>query len=406
MDRSRHRLRVALAFVAFVSLGLPDGVLGVAWPSIRATFDRPLGHLGQLLAAGITGYIVSSFLGGQVVRAIGVGRLLLASSVVVAAALAGYSLAPVWGVVLACAALAGLGAGAVDAGINTFAAARFSPRVVNWLHACWGIGATTGPLLVTAILARGGGWRTGYAMIGAAMAALSLVFLFTLRLWNIGDGAHAGDGEGSPGTASMAEALRRPVVWVQLLLFFVYCGIESTAGQLLYSLFTESRGVAPTAAGVAVGGYWGALTAGRVVFGQLAASLGRVAILRIGMTLAPLAALLIWWNPADAVSFAGAALLGFGLAPIFPTLISATPSRVGEYFAPQAVGFQVAAANVGIATLPGTVGFVAGRAGLEVVGPYLFFAPLVLFALNAAAERMARQGQVATCKSGTSPSPV
>ena len=404
MDRSRHRLLVALAFVAFVSLGLPDGVLGVAWPSIRATFDRPLGHLGQLLAAGITGYIVSSFLGGQVVRAIGVGRLLLASSVVVAAALAGYSLAPAWWIVLGCAALGGLGAGAVDAGINTFAAARFSPRVVNWLHACWGIGATTGPLLVTAILTRGGNWRTGYAVIGAAMAALSLVFLFTLRLWTIG-GASAGAAAGSPATASMGEALRRPVVWVQFVLFFVYCGIESTAGQLLYSLFTESRGVAPAAAGVAVGGYWGALTAGRVVFGQLAASLGRVAILRIGMTLAPLAALLIWWNPADAVSFAGAALLGFGLAPIFPTLISSTPGRVGEYFAPQAVGFQVAAANVGIATLPGAVGFVAGRAGLEVVGPYLFFSPLVLFALNEAAERMTRSGRVIG-RSSTSPSPA
>ena len=385
MTRPGSRLLIPLAFIAFISLGLPDGVLGVAWPSVRATFGRPLSHLGQLLAAGITGYIVSSFLGGQIVRAVGVGKLLLGSSLMVAVALAGFSLAPAWGVVLASAFLGGLGAGAVDAGINTFAAARFSPRVVNWLHASWGVGATTGPLLMTAVLASHHGWRTGYSVIAAAMALLSFVFLFTLRLWTVGpdDGAR-----GAAATASMGEALRRPVVWAQLGLFFVYCGIESTAGQLLYSLFTESRGVPPHTAGVAVGGYWGALTLGRVVFGQLAATLGPRATLRTGMVLAPLAAALIWWNPTNGVSFAGTALLGFALAPIFPTLISVTPARVGEYFAPQSVGFQVAAANVGIAALPGAVGFAATRHGLEILGPYLFLAPLVLIALNEVVERM------------------
>jgi fucose permease len=273
--------------------------------------------------------------------------------------------------------------------------------VVNWLHASWGIGATTGPLLMTAVLAAHLPWQTGYAILGATMALLSLVFLFTLRLWTVDPGAGVHD---EHATASVGEALRRPVVWAQLVLFFVYCGIESTAGQLLYSLFTETRGVAPATAGVAVGAYWGFLTIGRIVFGQLAASMGRRAILRTGMALAPLAALLIWWDVSDAVSIAGAALLGFGLAPIFPTLISATPQRVGHYFAPQSVGFQVAAANVGIATLPGAVGLLATRFGLEILCPYLFVAPLVLFALNEAAERLSSRG--ATYTEGTSPEPA
>jgi fucose permease len=401
MRHSGPRLIIVLAFVAFISLGLPDGVLGVAWPSIRGTFRRPLSHLGQLLAAGIAGYIVSSFFGGQIVRAVGVGKLLLGSSVMVAAALAGFALAPGWGAVLASATLGGLGAGAIDAGINTFAASRFSPRVVNWLHASWGIGATTGPLLMTAVLARHLDWRVGYSILGAAMALLSFVFLFTLRLWTVAPGAAAHD---EHATASVGEALRRPVVWVQLVLFFVYCGIESAAGQLMYSLFTESRGVAPATAGLAVGAYWGFLTIGRIVFGQLAATMSRRAIIRTGMTLAPLAALLVWWDVSDAVSFAGVALLGFGLAPIFPTLISATPQRVGHYFAPQSVGFQVAAANVGIATLPGAVGFLATRYGLEILCPYLVVAPLVLFALNEAAERLSRRG--ATYTEGVSPEPA
>lgn len=188
MIRSGPRLIVALAFIAFISLGLPDGVLGVAWPSVRGTFDRPLSHLGVLLAAGTGAYLVSSFLGGQFVRAVGVGKLLLASSLMVGVALAGMSLAPRWPAMVVFAAFGGLGGGAIDAGINTFAASRFSPRVVNWLHACWGIGATTGPVLMTAVLARGLSWRVGYEVLAVILALLSLLFLFTLRLWTIAPG--------------------------------------------------------------------------------------------------------------------------------------------------------------------------------------------------------------------------
>jgi fucose permease len=395
--RSGPPLVVALAFVAFVSLGLPDGLLGVAWPSVRATFARPVSHLGLLLAAGTAGYTLSSFLGGQFVRAFGVGPLLLASSLTMAAALAGMSLAPGWGAAVACAVVGGIGGGAVDAGINTFAASRFSARVVNWLHACWGIGASTGPVLMTAVLARGASWRLGYGVVGAALAMLSLLFLFTLRLWKIApDGAGEAhvdaDGAAPAPTASAAEALRRPVVWMQLSLFFLYCGIESTAGQWLYSLLTESRGMSATAAGLATGGYWGALTAGRVVFGQLAASLSRRAVLRTGLGLAPVGAALLWANLGDGASIAGAALLGFALAPVFPTLISITPQRVGHYFAPQAVGFQVSAANAGIALLPGAVGMVARRQGLEVVCVFLVAASVVLLLLQ---EGVARHAEAA-----------
>jgi fucose permease len=189
-------------------------------------------------------------------------------------------------------------------------------------------------------------------------------------------------GEGAPQTASTVEALRRPLVWMQLALFFLYCGIESTAGQLLYSLFTESRGMPHTTAGVATGGYWASLTLGRIVFGQLAASAGRRAVLRIGLGLAPVGAALVWLNAGNVASVGGAALLGFALAPVFPTLISITPQRVGHYFAPQAVGFQVAAANVGIALLPGAVGVLARRQGLEVVPAFLVIASILLLIME------------------------
>jgi fucose permease len=386
MTRStgRPRLIIVLAFIAFISLGLPDGLLGVAWPSVRATFDRPVSHLGVLLAASTCGYLVSSFLGGQFVRAVGVGVLLLASSLLVAIALAGVSLALSWRAMVVFAVFGGLGGGAIDAGINTFAASRFSARVVNWLHACWGIGATTGPVLMTAVLARHLPWQVGYKVVALALAMLSLLFLFTLRMWTIAPAHHDGP---HAGTATIGQALRRPVVWMQLTLFFLYCGIESTAGQFLYTLLTESRGMNHTAAGLATGGYWGALTAGRVIFGQLAASVSRRTVLRTGLGLAPAGALLLWLDLGGAASVAGAALLGFALAPIFPTLISITPDRVGAAFAPQAVGFQVAVANVGIALLPGAVGVVARRQGLEVVCAFLLGGTVLLAVLEEAFAR-------------------
>src|SRR5687767_8999886 len=161
----------------------------------------------------MVGYLVSSFFGGQLVRRLGVGKVLLFSSVLTAAAMAGYTLAPRWEVMVGIAVIGGLGAGAIDAGVNAFAAARFSPRIVNWLHASWGVGASIGPLLMTFLLARELGWRLGYQILAGVMALLSLLFLLTLRWWEMG--GTTGE-ESHEASASVGEALRRPAVWAQL----------------------------------------------------------------------------------------------------------------------------------------------------------------------------------------------
>lgn len=164
---------LAIALLAFVSLGLPDGVLGVAWPSIRRSFGRPPSQLGSLLASAMAGYLTSSFSSGALVARLGVGRLLLWSSILMVVNSFAYALAPAWSVMVAAGLLAGLGAGAIDAGINAFATARFSPRLVSWLHACYGVGAMLGPLLMTAVVTSGLGWRWGYAVIGYLLAVMA-----------------------------------------------------------------------------------------------------------------------------------------------------------------------------------------------------------------------------------------
>src|SRR3954462_2357819 len=178
---------LALVFVGFVSLGLPDGLLGVGWPSIRRTFDLPLDALGALLIAAMVGYTLASLSSGWVVERIGVGRLLALSCLLTASGLFGYALAPSWAVMVALGMVAGLGAGAIDAGLNGYVALQHSPRLLSWLHACFGVGAATGPAIMSAVLEAGHPWRLGYAIVGAGQLLLGLCFLLTRGQWQVRD---------------------------------------------------------------------------------------------------------------------------------------------------------------------------------------------------------------------------
>ena len=382
MSQSHARRLVLLALAAFVSLGLPDGLLGVAWPSIRRTFDLPTSQLGALLAAAMVGYLVSSFTSGAVVARIGVGRLLLGSTLAMVVSLANYATAPAWAPILVGALVAGLGAGGIDAGINAFAAARFTPRLVNWLHAAYGVGAMLGPLVMTGMLVTDLGWRAGYAAVGLILGGMAAGFWLTLDLWSgpaAAGGAQTGEIESSPGLLTTAH---RATVGLGIALFFVYTGLEVTAGQWTYSLLTEARGIAPAVAGISVGLYWGSLTAGRLVFGTLTRRVSAERLLRVAMLSAPVPAALIWWGPAPIVGLLGFVGLGFALAPVYPLLISATPPRVGAAHVANAIGFQVAAAYFGAAVIPGLIGIVAHRAGLEVIGASLFGTAVILLLLH------------------------
>jgi fucose permease len=381
---------LGLAFLAFISLGLPDGVLGVAWPSLRRTFAAPLSHLGILLAVATVGYLASSFSSGWLVARLGLGRLLVWSGTLTAASALGYALAPAWAIVVAGAALAGLGAGAIDAGINAFAAIRFSARTLTWLHASYGLGAMLGPLLMTSILARGLAWRWGYGLIGAGLAALSVGFWLSADRWAREERAtrRAGAGPAPPG-ASLRTALGDPLVWMHMALFGVYTGLEVTVGQWTYSLLTEARGVEAAVAGGWLSAFWSSLVVGRVFGGFLSRGVPADSLLRISLGLVPAGALLLWSDPGRSGTLAALLVLGLAFAPVFPLLISETPRRLGHAGASHAIGFQVAAAYCGTAALPGAAGLLARRHGLEVLGPLLVVASVGLLLLHELALRSA-----------------
>jgi fucose permease len=347
-----------------------------------------------LLGASTVGYLASSFSSGPIVARLGIGRLLLWSSILMVISSLGYATAPAWPVMLLGGLLAGLGAGAIDAGINAFAAARFRAGLVNWLHASYGVGAMLGPLLMTGVLTAGLSWRLGYALIGALLAAMTLCFAATLGLWDAERGrAHARVGAprdaraGRSRGGAFAHTVREPRLWMNVTLFFVYTGLEVTAGQWTYSLLTEGRGISAATAGVWVAVYWGSLTLGRVVFGALALRFSLTALLRAGLIGAPLAAAIIWFDPAS-LGFLGLAPLGFSLAPIYPLLISGTPRRMGPGQAVHAIGLQVAAGYLGTAALPGAAGMLARAHGLEIIGPFVLVAAVMLLVLHEVALRL------------------
>ena len=373
-------LLIGLAYLGFVSLGLPDGLHGVAWPFIRATFHLPLDALGTLLVMFTIGYLLSSFSSGRLLAHMNVGALLAFSCLLMAISLAGYALTPRWLWMVALGTVAGAGSGAIDAGLNTYAATHFSPRTVNWLHACYGVGAAIGPVIMTTVLNAGHSWRWGYAIVAMSQLAMAMAFGLTRNLWTtprLGSQAKV-----VRPVASSRSTLRLPVAWLSIAIFFVYTGLEAAAGTWAFSLFTEGRAIAMREAGLWVSIYWGSLTAGRLVFGFVAEWRAARLLLRLCLLGIALGAALIWLNLANLSSFLGLALMGFAAGPIFPSMIAATPRRLGEAHTANAVGFQIAAAVLGQSLLPATVGIVANRLGLESVGPSLLLAAVLLIALH------------------------
>jgi len=382
MTRGQKLLLIGIAYAGFVVLGLPSGLLGVAWPSIRGSYGISLDAVGALFVASTVGYLLSSFSSGPLISRIGVGPLLIISSLVAGMGLLGYSVSPAWWFMVLCGLFAGAGGGAIDAGLNSYFATNYGTNLMNWLHACFGLGATLGPVVMTTVLNIGQSWRWGYVFVGALQVLFTLGLALTRGHWRLG-GSQAAPGNpgSSTGKVSGADTLRMPVVWFGIALFFVFTGIEGGAGQWPYSLFTEARGVAPSVAGLWVSIYWGSLTVGRMIFGLITDRLGVVRTLRLCMLGVVVGSACVWCN-VGGISFLGLALTGFCLAPLFPSLISVTPGRVGAAHAANAIGFQVASAGLGIAVIPGLAGVLAQRLGLEIIGPFLLVTAIVMFVLH------------------------
>ncbi|MEH0983503.1 MFS transporter [Micromonospora sp. CPCC 205556] len=403
-----------LAYLAFVSLGLPDGLLGVGWPSIRADLGVPTEAVGLLITAGTVGYLTSSVLAGFTLARLGVGWLLAGSTLLASLALTGYASAPALTVLVGCALVLGLGSGAIDSGLNAYAAGAFGPRHMNWMHAFFGLGVAIGPLIMTATIGAGLSWRWGYGVTAAAQLVLAGAFALTVRAWRdrsaatpaptppvpagpAGGPASAALAAGGPVTGAavaladqpvrVRETLRLPAVWLGALAFAVYVAIEISAGLWAFLLLTEGRGLPAATAGLCVSGYWGSLFVGRVVQGLVAERLGTGRVLTASLLGMAAGALLIALPGSGWLAVAGLFLLGFAAAPVFPLLTLTTAERVGAAHADRAIGLQIGASAIGGALIPAGLGVLLGNTSLNLLGAALTVLAVVLLALHALSRR-------------------
>ncbi|MEU8408460.1 MFS transporter [Micromonospora sp. NPDC048842] len=393
MSTAPARPRAALlllSYLAFVSLGLPDGLLGVSWPSIRGDFGVPTEAVGWVLTAGTVGYLTSSVLAGFTLARVGVGALLAGSTLLASLALTGYSVSPVLAVLVGCALLLGLGSGAVDSGLNAYAAGAFGARHMNWLHAFFGLGVAIGPLIMTAVLSAGLAWRWGYGIVAAAQLVLAAAFALTVRAWRRdapagaavqGVPAASGSGPASTVQVPVRDTLRLPAVWSGLLAFALYVAIEVSAGLWAFLLLTEGRGLSAALAGGCVSAYWGSLFVGRVVQGLVAERLGAGLVLRASLAGMAVGAALIAVPGPAVLAVLGLVVVGFAAAPVFPLLTLTTAERVGAAHADRAIGMQIGASGVGAALVPAGLGVLIGNTSVQVLGSALLVLALALIAL-------------------------
>ncbi len=367
-----------LVYAAFIALGMPDGLFGVAWPTMRKGFGVPIDAIGLAMITGTVGYLLSSFLSGRLLARLSISGLLTLSCSLTGAALLVNCLVPTWTWFAAVILIAGLGAGGIDAGLNTYVATRLEERQMHWLHASYGIGVMTGPLLMTVGLNLYGDWRPGYLTVGALQLGLATAFVLSAHEWKRFDATRPNPRQHNEGIDTpLLSTLTFGPAWRGFILFFLYSGAEIGLGFWAYTLLTEARGVAPVPAGLVAGGFYALFTVGRILSGFLTHRWDPNRLVTGSLGLAVLGSLLLWANLNPTVSLAGMVLTGFAIAPVFPALVSGTRDRVGRRHENNAIGIQMSMAGLGSAVIPALLGVLARRVSVEAITGAL----LILFTM-------------------------
>lgn len=359
-----------IIYLAFISLGLPDSMLGAAWPIIRLDFGAPVDAAGLLSMIVVAGTIISSLASSVVLKRLGTGMVTFISVLVTALALLGfaYSSSVLWIAVLALPL--GLGAGSIDTGLNNFVATHYKAHHMSWLHCFWGIGAMLGPILMSRYIAGGESWRMGFLAVSIIQFALVVVLFFSLPLWKRAGKGNSPQPQDTPeqaephteaSTSAGGKVLRIPGVKLAMLTFLFYCGVEATVGLWGSSYLVNAKGIpAATAAGW-VSLYYGGITAGRLITGFITFRFSNRTLIRGGLAISLLGAVVLALPLPDVFSLIAFILVGLGSAPIFPCMLHETPARFGQEHSQRIMGYQMALAYTGGAFLPPLLGWVAAR---------------------------------------------
>lgn len=345
-------LLLAIIYLAFISLGLPDSLLGVAWPAMRGEFGLPLDAAGIIAAVTIGMTVLSSLANGYIIRKIGTAKLTFISCLLTGGALLGISLAPTFWWIIPMTLPLGFGAGSVDAGLNNYVAHHFKAHHMNWLHSFWGLGATAGPIIMGSYL-MDATWRDGYRTIAMIQLVLAFILFLSLPLWR----RHEASTDGQEANHVMTSdpdkhPLRIKGVPFALATFIFYVAAEMSMGLWGSSYLVQVKGIAISTAATWIAMYFGGITLGRFLSGFISFKLNNQQMIRMGIFISLIGATLILLPLANIFLMSGFVLIGMGFAPIFPAMIHETPSNFGKNNSGVIIGFQMAAAYSGSAVLP------------------------------------------------------
>lgn len=356
-----------IIYLAFISLGLPDSLLGAAWPVMQSDFGAPIETAGYLFMTIAGGTILSSLVSGKVLKRFGTGKVTFVSVLMTPCALLGFYFAPsiIW--LFLCAIPLGMGAGAVDSGLNDYVATHYKAHHMSWLHCFWGVGATLGPVIMAQYISNQN-WGKGYLTISGLQFILVVILLFTLPLWNkvnshitINKEPEEPKGVSFKENAEKVRPLQMNGVKLALASFFFYCAVEATVGLWGSSFLVNVKGLTAATAAEWVSFYYAGITIGRLMTGFVTFKMSNQVLIRMGQIIALTGAILLVLPLPSFFSVAGFIVVGLGLAPIFPCMLHETPARFGEKHSQAIMGYQMAVAYTGSTFMPPLFGFIASH---------------------------------------------
>jgi fucose permease len=373
-----------IIYLAFISLGLPDALLGSAWPAMFEYLNVPVDYAGIISMIVAAGTVISSLFSGSLIQKFGEAKVTTISVILTAIALMGFSYSHEFFFLCLLGIPLGLGAGSVDAALNNYVALHYQAKHMNWLHSFWGVGAAIGPMIMAGYLAKGMSWSHGYNTIAWIQIGLVVILILSLPLWsNKQLASDAGQKGVSDNFLNLLKTI--PGLKQALLIFFCYCTIEATFGLWGASFLVFEKGFAADEAARLVSLYYVGITAGRLFSGFLTKYFSNRQLVNLGQVVIAIGLGLLFM-PYDVMLLPGFLIVGLGCAPIFPSLLHETPVNFGEKHSQKIMGMQMASAYVGITLMPFLFGKITTLTGYSslvyFLGIFLLLMALLTKALN------------------------
>lgn len=377
-------LLLAVIYAAFISLGLPDALLGSAWPIMYTRMEVPLSYAGLVTFTIAMGTVISSLQSDRLTRRLGAGWVMAISVGLTALALLGFSICTEFWMLLLFAIPYGLGAGSVDAALNNYVALHYSSRHMSWLHCMWGIGASVGPYIMGWALSGGDNWPLGYRTVGAIQVGLTLLIVFSLPLWKKRITVQAGEStqEVAPQTIPLRTLIALPGAKQVMMAFFCYCAVESTAGLWASSFLVFHHGLSEGTAAACASLFYLGMTGGRALNGFAAGRFNDTQLIRVGLGVMVAGVVVLLLPLGETAAKAGLLLFGLGCAPVYPCIIHSTPLRFGAERSQAFIGVQMASAYLGSTLMPPLFGLIANHISAGLYPVYIGVILLVLIVMH------------------------